>query len=190
MRSWRAGTGRSAGGCCCGRAGGRRRWRRSPRERGAPNVVAPGPLPGRRDRHARRRLHLQRPRRPRHRRAGRAHALAAAALRRGDAAAGAGLPGAAGAGRRAGAPAVQRLRHPARPRLARRRRDLSLHEAHHRLAAIRARPCLFLGRADGLGGDCSAVSHAAPRPALCRLRCCGRSATTRSTRTRTRRTTR
>ena len=99
MGGWRAGTGRSAGGCFSGRAGGRRRWSRSRPDRGAPERLASVPLPGRRDRHARRRLHLQRPGRPRPRRACGAHAEPAAALGRGDAAAGDGFPGAAGAGR-------------------------------------------------------------------------------------------
>ena len=60
-------------------------------------------LRGRRVADARRRLHLERPDRPGHRRRGGAHPLAAAALGPGDAAAGRGLDGGAGA---------RRLRHP------------------------------------------------------------------------------
>ena len=40
------------------------------------------------------------------------------------------------------------------------RRDLSVHEAHHLLAADRARPRVFMGRADGLGRG---VRHARVR---------------------------
>ena len=57
---------------------------------------------------------------------------------------------AAGADRTSGAAAVQPLRYPDRHRLARHRRGLSLHEAHHLVAAGRAGPRLLLGRADGL----------------------------------------
>ena len=51
---------------------------------------------------------------------------------------------------------------PARHRVAGRRRRLSVHEALHQLAATRARPCLFLGRADGLGGGLRRARHAPP----------------------------
>ena len=57
---------------------------------------------------------------------------------------------AAGAGRARGAAAVQPLRDLHRHRLAADRRDLSVHEAHHLVAADRARARLLLGRADGI----------------------------------------
>ena len=119
----------------------------------AAHRLAPRAVPGRRDRHARRRLHLQRHRRRRHRRA------------------------------RSSAPARGRCRPARSRRrqawvflvlqalvglavLLQFNRftillgiaslvvvaDLSVHEAHHQLAAIRARPRLLVGRADGLGG--------------------------------------
>ena len=50
----------------------------------------------------------------------------------------------------AGAAAVQPLRGRDRHRLARHRRGLSVHEAHHLVAAGRAWPGLLLGRADGI----------------------------------------
>ena len=52
-----------------------------------------------------------------------------------------------------GAAAVQPLRDRDRHRLAGDRRDLSLHEAHHLVAAGRAGARLLLGRADGICGD-------------------------------------
>ena len=82
--------------------------------------------------------------------------------------AGRGVPGGAGAGRPAGAAAVQRLRDHDRHRVAGDRRDLSVHEAHHLLAADRARPRLLVGRADGLGRRRSAGSMR-PRSALRRV---------------------
>ena len=105
----------------------------------------------RRHRHARRRLHLERSGRSRHRRAGRAHALAADPVGAGERAGGGGVPGGAGAGRIAGAGAVQPLCHRRRHRLARRGGDLSVHEALHLLAADFPRAGVLLGRADGLG---------------------------------------
>ena len=77
-------------------------------------AVASGALPSGRGGDARRRLHLQRYRRRRHRREGRAHPFAAAALGPGDQAPGMGLPRAAGAGRACRARPVQQLRHRAR----------------------------------------------------------------------------
>ena len=71
MRGWRGSTGRSAPGCCCSPAGGRSRWRRSralARSLAADALFALGAVVD-----ARRRLHRQRHRRPRHRRQGRAH---------------------------------------------------------------------------------------------------------------------
>ena len=67
--------------------------------------------------------------------------------------------------------------------------DLPVPEAHHLLAAARPRPRLLLGRADGLG---RLLGLAQPARLCCsmRHRSCGRSATTRSTPIRTRRTTR
>ena len=82
-----------------------------------------------------------------------------------------------------------RLHRGARLGLAARRRRLPLHEARHRLAAIRARPRLLVGRAGRLVGALRPSRRGAGDP-LSRLRSCGRSATTRSTRCRTRRTTR
>ena len=58
---------------------------------------------------------------------------------------------AAGAGGLPGADLVQRLHHCAWYRLARDRGRLSVHEAHHLLAANCAGPGVFLGRAHGLG---------------------------------------
>ena len=63
---------------------------------------------------------------------------------------------AAGAGRACGAAAVQPLRDHDRHRLAGHRRGLSLHEAHHLVAAGRARARLLLGRADGICGHARA----------------------------------
>ena len=112
----------------------------------------------RRLRDARRGLHLERHHRSRSRRQGRAHAVAADPGRAGQRAAGVGVPGAAGAGRACGAAAVQPLRDHDRHRLADHRRGLSLHEAHHLVAAGRARPRLLLGRADGICGHARAGS--------------------------------
>ena len=152
MRAWRGWSGRSAGGCCSGRAGGRRCWRPTPPAQ-LPEPLAPRAVPRRRHRHARRRLHLQRHRRPRPRRAGRAHPLAADPERAGHA-----------SGRR---------RYSRRRRrwsawsvlvqfngftvalgvaVAGDHRRLSVPEAHHLVAAGRSRHRVFVGRADGLGG--------------------------------------
>ena len=65
---------------------------------------------------------------------------------------------AAGADRACRAAAVQPLRGRDRHRLAGHRRGLSVHEAHHLVAADRARPRLLVGRADGICGDRSAGS--------------------------------
>ena len=53
-----------------------------------------------------------------------------------------------------------------RHRLAADRRDLSVHEAHHLVAADRARPRLLLGRADGI---CRRRSAASMRPRWCSM---------------------
>ena len=71
---------------------------------------------------------------------------------------------AAGADRACGAAAVQPLRGRDRHRLAAHRRDLSVHEADHLVAADRARPRVLLGRADGICGDA--------RRGSMRRRCC------------------
>ncbi len=113
----------------------------------------------RRLRHAGRRLHLERHHRPRSRREGRADTLAADSRRPGERHAGAGLPDRAGPDRACRAAAIQPLRGLDRHRLAFDRGDLSLHEAHHLVAADRARPRLLLGRADGICRDL--------RPARC-----------------------
>ncbi len=63
---------------------------------------------------------------------------------------------------------LQRLHHRARHRLACDRRGLSVHEADHLLAADRAGPGLFLGRADGLGGRLR-PARPARASALCRI---------------------
>ena len=68
----------------------------------------------------------------------------------------------------AGAAAVQPLRDSDRHRLARHRRGLSLHEAHHLVAAGRAGPRLLLGRADGVRRHARADRSDRAR-ALCRL---------------------
>ena len=121
----------------------------------------------RRLRHARRGLHLERHHRPRSRRAGSSgrgrgrfpagqvsvtQALAFLVLQ-----ALIGLRGAA---------AVQPLRDRDRHRLAGHRRGLSLHEAHHLVAAGRARPRLLLGRADGICGHARADRS---RPRSCSM---------------------
>ena len=108
--------------------------------------LAPGAVPGRRDRHARGRLHLQRHRRPRPRRPGRAHALAPDPERPGDRAPGGGLPGRC---RRWSALSCCSSSTGSRSLLgvavARDRRRLSVHEAHHRLAATRLWASRFPG---------------------------------------------
>ena len=165
MRGWRGWTGRSAPGCCCFPAGGRWRWRRS---------RATGPISGSmvlfgigalvmrgagctvndivdRDIDAKVARTATRP-------------LASGRL----------TPD---AGLRVPRPAARRRpRHPAaivgdrdlaRRRLADPGRGLSLHEAHHLVAAGLPRPHLQLGRADGLGGD-ARRGRVAGRAALCR----------------------
>ena len=119
-------------------------------------------------RHARRRLHLERHHRSRSRCQGRAHALAADPGRAGQRDAGAGLFGCAGPDRTCGAAAVQPLRGLDRHRLASDRRDLSLHEAHHLVAADRAGTGLLLGRADGICRDLRQARCDGDR-ALCRI---------------------
>ena len=79
MRGWRGSTGRSASGCCCCPAGGRSRWRparRLARSSGLMVLFAIGALVMRGAG-----CTVQRHRRPRHRRQGRAHRAAAAASR-------------------------------------------------------------------------------------------------------------
>ena len=78
-----ASTGRSAPGCCCCPAGGRAGLAAVPARR-AGQCLARAAVLRRRLRHARRRLHLERHRRSRPRRPGRAHALAADPLRAGE----------------------------------------------------------------------------------------------------------
>ena len=135
-------------------------------------------------------LHLERPDRPRHRRAGGAHPLAAAALGAGDAAAGGGLDGGAGARW----PSLILLTFPGEAvalgvgslvLVA----DLSLRQALHLVAAGVPRPRVQLGGAARLGG---ARARARACGGCCSTRrgSPGRSSTTRSTRTRTARTTR
>ncbi|KAF1856816.1 hypothetical protein Lal_00015646 [Lupinus albus] len=63
--------------------------------------------------------------------------------------------------------AVQLVFSGARRGLADHRRDLSLHEAHHRLATVRARHGFFVGRAGGLGRG-GRLARPAAAPALCR----------------------
>ena len=145
-------------------------------------------VPRRRDRHARRGLHLQRHSRPQARRRGRAHPQSPAAVGPGDDRRGGGVPRRSGAGRPRGAAQLQPLLDLARDRFARRRRGLPADEARDFVAAGGARPRLLLGRADGLERDL--------RQPRARRRSCstsppshGRSATTRSTRCRTRATT-
>ena len=106
----------------------------------------------RRLRDARGGLHLERHHRSRPRCQGRADAVAADPGRAGERDAGLRVPGRAGADRACGAAAVQPLRDHDRHRLAGHRRDLSLHEAHHLVAAGRAGPRLLVGRADGICG--------------------------------------
>ncbi len=68
----------------------------------------------------------------------------------------------------AGAAAVQPFCDHDRHRLARHRRGLSLHEAHHLVAAGRAGPGVLLGRADGVRRHARADRSDRAR-ALCRL---------------------
>ncbi len=105
------------------------------------------------DRHARRRLHVQRYRRPRPRCAGGAHAIQATAKRASDGAAGAGVPRVAGADRPGCASPVQPRDRPPRPPVARDGRDLSVHETVRRLAAAFSRDFVFLGGVDRVVGD-------------------------------------
>ena len=118
----------------------------------------------RRIRHARRRLHLERHRRPRSRRQRRAHTFAAHSVRSGQRQASFRLPAAAGVGRFRRADLLQPLHDRAWHRLACHRRGLPVHETHHILAANRAGTGVFLGRADGLGRRL--------RPRSASRRCC------------------
>ena len=81
----------------------------------------------------------------------RAHPLAAYSFRPSQRCASGFVPRPASAYRLCRIDHVQRLHRRARHRFARHRRGLSVHEAHHLLAANRARAGVFLGRADGLG---------------------------------------
>ncbi len=74
----------------------------------------------------------------------------------------------AGVDRSPGAAAVQHLCDCDRHRFARNRCRLPVHEAHHLLAADRARPRVLLGRADGLGCRIR-PSRCAGHRALCGL---------------------
>ncbi len=180
MRSSPVGTGRSAGSCFCGRAGGRPHLPRPPMRAPGDTLLTllPSPwhlaaVPDRRDRHARRRLHLQRHRRRGHR------------CRRSSARARGRLPSGQVSRRQAwiflilqalvGLAVLLQFNSFAvllgivsLAVVA----DLPVHEAHHQLAAIRSRPCLFLGRADGLGRRLRR-SRCAGRAALSPARCCG-----------------
>ena len=113
--------GRSARGSCSCRAGGRRALPRSrPRRRPARSTHhASRSVLHRRLRDARGGLHLERHRRPRPRRPGRAHPLAADPIRPGQRRQARGVPRRPGAGRPRGARPVQPLRDRGRHRLAR-----------------------------------------------------------------------
>ena len=87
-----------------------------------------------------------------------------------------------------GAAPVQPVHGGARRRLAGADRHLSLHQAVHLLAAAHAGPDLQVGRAGRLGGR-HRLARRWRRWCSTPARCCGPSATTPSTRTRTRRTT-
>ena len=186
MACWRAGIGRSAAGCCCCPAGGRSALASPWPDPWLLALFAIGAVSD-----ARRRLRDQRPDRSRPRRQGRAHPAAPARERPARRPPGAGLPGAAAAGRPPGPAELQRLHDRPRPR--RRCRsiaDLSPDEADHLVAAglSSASPSTGARWSAGARGDRRARSTGAgcsmPRASS------GRSATTRSTRTRTRPTTR
>ena len=72
------------------------------------------------------------------------------------------FPAPAGVRRSRRADLLQPLHHRPRRRLACHRRGLSVHEAHHILAADRAGTGVFLGRTDGLGGRLRRASASAP----------------------------
>ena len=181
MRSLRAGTGRSAGSCCCGRAGGRRRLPPAPMRGRATRCCSLLPSPW----HlllfligaiamrgagctyndivdaGHRRARSSAPARGRCRPARSAARQAWVFL----VAAGAGRAGRARCSSTASpillgiASLVVVAIYPFMKRI-------------HQLAATRARPCLFLGRADGLGGGVRR-SRRAGGDALCSARCCG-----------------
>ncbi len=153
-----------------------------------PQPLASRPLSGRRDRHARRRLHLQRHSRPQARRSGRAHPQSPVAVGAGHDSRGGGAPCRSGAGRPRGASVLQPILGLARNRLAWRRRRLPADEARDLMAASRARPRLLVGRADGLERDFREFSRLRPSCST-RPRLRGRSATIRSTPCRMRATT-
>src|SRR5579875_3504901 len=119
---------------------------------GMARLAADGAVRDRRRRHARRRLHAQRHRRPGFRRARRAHPHAADRQRRHLGQAGIRLHGAGTHNRRGRAAVVQPCRDRARPPGAGADRDLSVHEANHLLAAVLPRPQFQLGRTPRLGG--------------------------------------
>ena len=120
---------------------------------------------------------------------GRAHPQSPAAVGPGHGSRGRCVPCRPGARRPRRALVLQPVLDLAWRRLARRRCDLSRDEARDVLAAGRARPRLLLGRADGLERDLRRASRW-PRSCSTFPPSHGRSATTRSTRCRTRATTR
>ncbi len=133
-----------------------------------PQPVARVPVLRRRIRDARRGLHLERHRRSRSRRQGRAHPLAPDPVGPGEREGGGGLPRRAGAGRAHDTGAVQPLHDPARDRLACHRGVVSAGQAGHVVAADRAGARVLVGRADGLGGGVL-KARCAGAAALCGL---------------------
>ena len=130
-----------------------------------PQPLASRSLSDRRDRHARRRLHLQRHSRPQARRSGRAHPQSPVAVGAGNDSRRGGAPCRSGAGRPRGASVLQPILDLARNRLAWRRRRLPADEARDLMAASRARPRLLVGGADGLERDFR-ESRACAHPAV------------------------
>ncbi len=129
--------------------------------------LARDPVRHRRAGDAERRLHGQRHRRPRHRCQGRAHRDPAARQRAPHPDAGLRVPRAAARRRPCHPAAIVGDGDLARRRLADPGRGLSLHEAHHLVAAGVPRPHLQLGRLDGLGGG-ARRGGVAGGAALCR----------------------